>query len=200
VAVANGSGSFNWNTTAVTSGTYYLAGYVINSSTPTFSHLTQSITVAAALALSAPSGGNRTFGGATLNDPQELAPIVAEAMTRLSKLPGSGPLPAGVSIRIADLPGNLLGKTIGKTVVIDRDAAGYGWFLDPTPHDDSEFTALAGGLLAARPGTAADRRADLLTAVMHEMGHVLGNRDESATNRDLMGAMLPLGIRRNPSA
>jgi hypothetical protein len=41
---------------------------------------------------------------------------------------------------------------------------------------------------------AADQRADLLTAVMHEMGHLLGYGDTPAD--DLMGAILPLGVRR----
>ena len=81
---------------------------------------------------------------------------------------------AGVSVQIADLPGNLLGEEIGKTILIDRDAAGYGWFIDPTPQDDAEFTHLAADVLVAKPQTAAAGHADLLTAVMHEMGHVLG--------------------------
>ena len=48
--------------------------------------------------------------------------------------------------------------------------------------------------MAARNGTAAAGRADLLTTVMHEMGHVLGY--EHSEENDLMGAVLPLGERR----
>ena len=49
---------------------------------------------------------------------------------------------------------------------MDNDAAGWGWFVDPTPRGDSEF---------ATPGDQGERgRVDLLTAVMHEMGYVLG--------------------------
>ena len=42
-------------------------------------------------------------------------------------------------VQVADLPGGLLGEAVGKTILIDRDAAGYGWFVDPTPADDLEF-------------------------------------------------------------
>jgi hypothetical protein len=83
------------------------------------------------------------------------------------------------------------------TIWIDDDAAGYGWFVDSTPADDAEFAAVAGtSSLVAPSGTAADQRADLLTAVMHEIGNVLGNSDTSAD--DLMNATLPLGTRRLP--
>ena len=49
-------------------------------------------------------------------------------------------------------------------------------------------------MLAAQPQTAADRRADLLTTVMHELGHELGYADDDVG--DLMNATLPLGVRR----
>ncbi len=125
-----------------------------------------------------------------------MTPIVNEAMRRMASVAGSQVL-ADVSVKIADLPGNLLGEEIGKTILIDRDAAGYGWFIDPTPQDDPEFTQLASNVLAARPQTAADRRADLLTTVMHELGHELGYADDDAG--DLMNATLPLGVRRVPT-
>ena len=102
---------------------------------------------------------------------------------------------AGVSFQIVDLPGGLLGETSGNTVRIDRDAAGYGWFVDPTPADDAEFTALAGSAtLTASNGSPASNRADLLTTVMHEMGHELGLVHDDLG--DLMSATLPLGVRR----
>ena len=128
-----------------------------------------------------------------LQSQSELTPIVAAAIQRWAGTAGSQVL-AGVSVQIADLPGNLLGETIGKTILIDRDAAGYGWFIDPTPSDDSEFTPLANHTMVALPQTAAQQHVDLLTVVMHEMGHVLGYSDDSAG--DLMNATLPLGVRR----
>lgn len=49
--------------------------------------------------------------------------------------------------------------------MIDADAAGHGWFLDPTPALDEEFDSA---------GDSSMTQMDLLTAIMHEMGHVLG--------------------------
>ena len=105
---------------------------------------------------------------------------------------------AGVKVEVADLPGGTLGETDGKTILIDRDAAGYGWFVDPTPGDDSEFAATPGSpTLVAAKGGAAALHVDLLTTVMHELGHELG-LDHVAAD-DLMNAVLPLGVRRNIS-
>jgi hypothetical protein len=128
----------------------------------------------------------------------QLAPIVAEAISRWETRLGSQveTTLAGVKIELADLSGKTLGEALGNTILIDRDAAGYGWFVDPTPDDDTEFLAATMSSLSARKDTAAEQRADLLTAVMHEMGHLLGYADTSAD--DLMGAMLPLGARRVP--
>jgi hypothetical protein len=104
---------------------------------------------------------------------------------------------AGVSFQIGELPSGLLGEESGKTIRIDRDAAGYGWFVDPTPADDSEFADPSGThSLVARKGTIAYGRADLLTTVMHEMEHVLGYPDDHAMIDDLMAATLPTGVRR----
>ena len=64
-----------------------------------------------------------------------------------------------------------------------------------TPADDAEFTPLTATDLVAKPGSAAANRADLLTTVMHEMGHVLGY--EHSNSLDLMAATLPLGERRS---
>jgi hypothetical protein len=126
----------------------------------------------------------------------ELAPIAAEAIRRLESELGSGveTALAGVNVKVADLPSGVLGQAMDDTIWIDDDAAGYGWFVDSTPEDDAEFLALSGSSLSARKDTAADERADLLTTVMHEMGHLLGYGDTAAD--DLMGAVLPLGVRR----
>ena len=63
-------------------------------------------------------------------------------------------------------------------VRLDDDGAGRGWFVDATPGDDAEF-----GLRSAadgarrRPVSPAAGGYDLLTVVMHELGHVLGKDD-----------------------
>ncbi len=193
---ANGNGTYSWNTTNVPGGTYYIGGYLWSGGKPYYSHLTQSITIAEPLTLATPAfapPAQPLPADEVLDSQQELTPIVNAAIQRLAWVTGSQVL-ASVSVQIADLPGNLLGEEIGKTILIDRDAAGYGWFIDPTPQDDAEFTQLAADVLVARPGTAAQGHADLLTAVMHEMAHVLGYEHDSG--EDLMSPTLPLGQRR----
>src|SRR5262245_53935558 len=49
---------------------------------------------------------------------------------------------AKITIKIADLPGWTLAQSDVDGIEIDQDAAGYGWFVDPTPGDDLEY---AGG-------------------------------------------------------
>jgi Matrixin len=58
-------------------------------------------------------------------------------------------------------------------VVIDGTAAGRGWFVDPTPADSSEFAIRAKRLLATNASPAYGRM-DLLSVVLHELGHALG--------------------------
>jgi hypothetical protein len=78
-----------------------------------------------------------------------------------------------MSIAADDLPGAQLGDTRGRTIVLDTDAAGHGWFVDSTPDDDREFRG-GGDALEAKPNGDAAGRIDMLTAVMHELGHIVG--------------------------
>ena len=61
MTAANGSGTYTWNTAGVAPGTYYLAGYLWNGTTPTFSHLATPITLAA------PTSSNSTKMAAASN-------------------------------------------------------------------------------------------------------------------------------------
>jgi len=118
-----------------------------------------------------------------------LSQLIAAAAVedKLSSLPS-------ITFQIADLPGTLLGQSLGSVILIDRDAAGYGWFVDLTPWDDEEFANLAAGDdLLAVPGGVAHGRMDLLTVVMHELAHVLGYEHSA---RGLMQPTLASGIRR----
>jgi PKD repeat protein len=92
--------------------------------------------------------------------------------------------PIDLAFKIQDLPtGQLAEGTITSyntngtaktaTITIDDDANGIGWFLDTTPQDNNEFTGVDNYLQAA-PNSAAAGKYDLLTAIMHEMGHTLG--------------------------
>ena len=197
---ANGAGSYTWNTTGVAPGTYYLAGYLWSNNQPTFYHSTQPITITAAQPLMVDASQPPQGAAALLTD-QQLAPIVTEAERQLAASAGVQILTsmAGVKVEVADLAGGLLGEESGKTILIDQNAAGYGWFVDPTPSDNSEFATVLGPYaLQAQNGSPAANRVDLLTTVMHEMGHVLGL--EHSASLDLMYPTLALGQRHLLSA
>lgn len=145
-------------------------------------------------------GGARPANAALLAR-EDLA-LIAEAaiyvwqQTGLSD--GQVELLRSVSFEIADLPGAYLGLAASRRILIDIDAAGYGWFIDPTPLDDSEFTPATTDPLSL----SAAQHMDLLTAVMHELGHVLGwaDLDPLAHGDNLMAATLAPGLRRTEFA
>jgi hypothetical protein len=137
-------------------------------------------------------------------DTHELQPLAAAAgqiwAASGQALAASGLLDA-IELRVTDLPGAQLAVTSGRRITIDTDAAGAGWFIDPTPRDNHGFSLSrsAGDLRA----TTRDRlqRVDLLTVLLHEMGHVLGYPDDStADDSSLMRSHLAQGIRRLPAA
>jgi hypothetical protein len=103
---------------------------------------------------------------------------------------------------IADLSGTTIGEESSPAhITIDTDAAGHGWFVDPTPSDNSEFTHAVNNVgtdLYTDPSNAAAGHLDLLTTVTHELGHVLGLPDKTdATDvNDLMYISLVDGERR----
>jgi uncharacterized repeat protein (TIGR01451 family) len=125
---------------------------------------------------------------------EQLQPIWTEALARWAK---AGATPAQVSplaqvtVQIVSLPPGILARTGPDTIWISRDAAGYGWFIDPTPSDNGEFNG--------RPASAAQNRMDLLTVVAHEMGHLVLQMEESAEPNDVMTEALPVGVRRMPT-
>jgi hypothetical protein len=87
----------------------------------------------------------------------------------------------GAQFEVTNLPSGWLGESLGNVVLIDATADGYGWFMDPT----------------ASPSA---NQVDLLTVVMHEMGHALGLPDITTPgSTDLMAQALAAGIRRLPS-
>jgi hypothetical protein len=132
-----------------------------------------------------------------------LAPIVDEAINRWVEalnLDAVGvALLEGVDFAIVDLDGLVIGQAIGDTVLIDVDAAGYGWFVDSTPYDDSEFKSQNNaGELTATVLSPAFGDMDLLTVVMHELGHILSFKDMDPEADTLMSGTLDTGDRHLP--
>lgn len=109
----------------------------------------------------------------------EVAGLTSEQRDRL----------AGLAISLADLPGSQLAQALDHGITIDPTAAGWGWFVDPTPGSDSEFR---------RPGNQGEQgRMDLLSALMHEVGHFLGHDHE---DHGVMQETLAPGTRSLPVA
>jgi len=127
----------------------------------------------------------------------ELSPIVNVAIARLAAQGLSGAQVRqlkSVSFTIADLPGATLGVAALNTITLDANAAGHGWYIDRTPFSDAEFAAKN---RRAADAKLAAQRIDLLTAVMHELGHTIGleDLDPSAHRGDVMSATLAKGER-----
>jgi hypothetical protein len=87
---------------------------------------------------------------------------------------------AQVRLEAADLTGDLLGLARGNTICVDRDGAGRGWFVDETPKTADDLDP---------------DRVDLLTVVLHELGHLL---DLDHKDGGLMQEDLSVGIRHLP--
>jgi uncharacterized repeat protein (TIGR01451 family) len=107
----------------------------------------------------------------------ELPPLVAAALYRwqtagisskdLERL-------RAISFRVSDLAKPHLSEMVGDEVLLDRTAAGYGWFVDSNAYSDLQFdqqisscTAIAGEL------SPANSRIDLLSVIIQAFGVVL---------------------------
>jgi Bacterial Ig domain/Hint domain len=109
---------------------------------------------------------------------------------------------------VSDLPLGWAARTEGTQITLDARAAGWGWFVDPTPESHSEFVPVSldaseQARLAdfnADVGSAAEGKLDLLTVLIHELGHVLGvPMPQSADGGDhVMSQYLQPGQRRLP--
>ncbi len=148
------------------------------------------------LLLAGDSGmGNESI--ASLTD-SELARTVAAALARYEAAglneQALGQL-AEVVFGLGELSGQQLGLHQGGTILIDTNAAGRGWFIDPTPETDEEFAANGNAIALEAQG-----RVDLLSVVLHELGHHLGLPDLYAENEagELMSATIRAGHRQRP--
>src|SRR5205823_4330686 len=91
----------------------------------------------------------------------------------------------------------------GLHVKIDETAAGYGWFFDQTPQDDSEFAVpVPGRELQTTEYSLAHGHVDLLTVVLRELGQVYlqGQKRMPKALGPLLDSTLSPGVRRLPDA
>ena len=89
---------------------------------------------------------------------------------------------ASVDIQVAGLSAGILGLASTQIIILDDDAAGFGWYHNCPDH-------------ANRVGF------DLLSVLLHEMGHVLGLEDlEDPDDRTLMHSSLSMFETRRPTA
>ena len=105
-----------------------------------------------------------------------------------------------VDFNVIDMAGLYVGASTNGVINIDSDAAGYGWFVDSTPGEDSEYEG-SGSRLTADVGGVAEGRIDLLTILMHELGHQIGLGDhyDRGGSGDLMYGYANIGERRLPA-
>jgi hypothetical protein len=154
------------------------------------SEFSSSITVAEALL--APSAADLEASSATALDETALATVVWQAVAAWESLGLDAARVAmlqSLSFEIADLPGRYLGWATPDRIVLDIDAAGYGWYIagdEGRVSDEFEISD-------------SRTQMDLLTAVLHEMGHLLGLADLDEEDA-LMSGILQPGTRQLPTA
>ena len=104
-----------------------------------------------------------------------------------------------------DLSSTALGQTTGEgasaSITLDQNAAGHGWYIDPTPLDNTDdyLPTSNATVWQAKAGSEAEGKMDMLSVLLHEYGHALG-LEHSANGADFMAASLQPGVRKLPSA
>ncbi len=152
------------------------------------------------LAAGSPGAGSDASAIVTAAD---LGVLVAAAADRWEAAGVSGSQLAflrNAKVVISDMSENRLGmaNAVDGVITVDVNAAGFGWFIDQTPGSDEEFAASqhAGEQLAVS-GRGAGGRIDLLTVLIHEMGHLVGLPDLAGDSHDSMAGSLAAGLRRS---
>jgi uncharacterized repeat protein (TIGR01451 family) len=107
-----------------------------------------------------------------------------------------------ISAQITDLPDSELARINKGVIEIDGKAAGFGWYFDPTPTDDSEFAVIVSHKESqATELSAAHGHMDLMTVLMRQLRVALGGKRLSlgGTESWLMQNTLGVGTRRAPA-
>jgi methionine-rich copper-binding protein CopC len=133
-------------------------------------------------ALTASSLGSAGVGSTVSTSTLAATTYAAQDAWRTAGLSAAGLAKLNAAnISVTDLPGRLVGLAVGDSVYIDVDAAGHGWNSSNDSDSDAE-------------------RLDLLTAISHEFGHLLGLDDSVDDADSVMAALLSPGDRRLPTA
>ena len=160
VVVDGGFGVF------ATGGAASFDNVTIKTTDPAFAQSGGQNMEAAAIASAPAATGTldvRTLDGAVDTAIRQWTDTLGNGDSRLGAL-------ADFRFAVAELDGPVLATTVGRSIVFDADAAGYGWIVGGG----------SGGV-------------DLLTVAMHELGHVMGFAHEGVA--DVMSPTLTQGER-----
>ena len=131
------------------------------------------------------------------NSSSEIINVLNNSATNIWSDLLQSPTQLDIDFQITDLPTgqlaeatitsfNNLGVPNAGTIAIDYNANGVGWFIDPTPLDNSEFSVVGDKedkedredkgetYLLATAESEAIGKYDLLTTVLHELAHLYG--------------------------
>ncbi|HKP03564.1 MAG TPA: putative Ig domain-containing protein, partial [Chthoniobacterales bacterium] len=103
---------------------------------------------------------------------------------------------------VADLAALYLGSAGADHIKLNRKAGDQEWFVDAPPMTDGQFgKVISATQRFTEPEAAPAGRVDLLTAIMHEMGHALGLPDsyDVKDRENVMYGFLTSGERRLPA-
>ena len=92
----------------------------------------------------APAVGMPAGSSITSADAQRLLPVALQQWQAAGIDPVILQTLQATEIRIDDFAGDGLAWAMQGVISLDRDAAGYGWFVDATPNDHSEFLTGSG--------------------------------------------------------
>ncbi len=108
-----------------------------------------------------------------------------------------------VTFEVTDLPEGQLARATSTSVKIDETGAGYGWYADASPAEDSEFDVpVPGREMQTKESSPAFGRMDLLTVVMRELGVAFQQARKSSLKQlqPLMQNTLSPAVRRLPDS